>query len=167
MKIETKRLSQLMEAGIESLDITITIEDIVNQDISAQMAILSALLDNEDFAIYFREKVNIVFTGINPGDKNLWEIPEVRKYIQKLDDEFPYWLYFLSKESGDLNLIYECRMIPFLNNEDEFDLNFAEFKDSVQNRWMPALNEVCAYTDMSDEETQQMCMSFYRYMLKK
>jgi len=113
MNKETKRLSQLMEAGIESLDITITIEDIVNQDISAQMAILSALLDNEDFAIYFREKVNIVFTGINPGDKNLWEIPEVRKYIQKLDDEFPYWLYFLSKEGDGLNLIYECRMISF------------------------------------------------------
>ena len=116
----------------------------MNQDISAQMAILSALLDNEDFAIYFREKVNIVFTGINPGDKNLWEIPEVRKYIQKLDDEFPYWLYFLSKEGDGLNLIYECRMIPFLNPEDEFDLNFAEFKDSVQNRWIPPISRVSA-----------------------
>jgi len=57
MNEETKKLSQLIEAGIDSLDIVITIEDVLKQDTSAQISILSALFDNQGFALYFKEKL--------------------------------------------------------------------------------------------------------------
>ncbi len=31
-------------------------------------------------------------------------MPEVRSYVAKLDEKFPYWLFFLSKHHGSLAL---------------------------------------------------------------
>ncbi|WP_321423780.1 chlororespiratory reduction 6 domain-containing protein [uncultured Bacteroides sp.] len=167
MNEQKKKLAQLIEAGIDSLDIVITKEEILKQDISAPLALLSALLDNECFALYFREKVNLSFKGFDDQGKNLWEIPEVRKYVCKLDSEFPYWFYFLSKSGNGLYVIYQCYMIPFLSDEDDFDFNIPQLQENFINKWVPALSEACEFTDMSDEESHKMCMGVYSYIINR
>jgi len=159
-----KWLSKLFEAGIDSLDIIITKEDVLRQDTSGPMSYLSPLIDNEDFAVFFREKVNIRFDDSDLLGKSLDELPEVRKYILKLDNEFPYWFYFLSKESPGLFLIHQCHMLPFLSDEDEFDLNINQFKENIINKWLPAMTEMCDFTNMSDQEMEEMCMRVYSYL---
>ncbi|WP_321517313.1 hypothetical protein [uncultured Bacteroides sp.] len=167
MDEQKKKLTLLIEAGVDSLDVVITKEEILKQDISAPLALLSALLDNELFALYFREKVNLSFNGFDDLGKNMWEIPEVRKYVYKLDNEFPYWFYFLSKGGNGLYVIYQCHMIPFLSEEDDFDFNMPRLQENVANKWMPALNEICELADMSEEESHEMCMGVYKYIINR
>lgn len=163
MNEQKKKLAQLIEAGVDSLDIVITKEEILKQDISAPLALLSELLNNKVIALYFREKVKLSFNGFDGQGKKLWEIPEVRKYICKLDNEFHYWFYFLSKSEEELYLIHQCHMIPFLSEEDNFDLNMDKLKQNFFNKWVPALTKACDFTDMSEQETHEMFMRVYQY----
>jgi len=165
MNEQKKKLAQLIEAGVDSLDIVITKEEILKQDISAPLALLSELLNNKVIALYFREKVKLSFNGFDGQGKKLWEIPEVRKYICKLDSEFHCWFYFLSKSGNGLYVIYQCHMIPYLSEEDDFDFNISQLEQNFLNKWMPALSKACEYTDMSEQETHEMCMRVYQYVV--
>ncbi|UOQ64868.1 chlororespiratory reduction 6 domain-containing protein [Hymenobacter volaticus] len=43
-------------------------------------------------------KINIVITGYDNDSRELFEIPEVRKFFLFLDNSFPYWFYWLNKD---------------------------------------------------------------------
>jgi len=97
----------------------------------------------------------------------MWEIPDIRKYMCKLDEEFPYWFYFLSKKEETLYMIYQCHMIPFLSGEDDFDLNNPLLREHFVKKWVPALSEACEYTEMSDKESHEMYMKVYSYIINR
>lgn len=165
MNEEVQKLSQLIESGAEMLDVYITLEDILEQDITTPLKILFTLLDNERFAIYFRERVNIHFTGFNNMNKELWEIPDVRNFIFKLDEEFPYWFYFLSKKNNSLFIIFQSYMIPFLSSQMNYELNRPNLREHFVNKWVPALYEICEYADISEDESRQMCNRVFSQLI--
>src|SRR5947209_7781757 len=40
----------------------------------------------------FREEIELVFNGYDDDPLPLWEIPEVREFVARLDEEFPFFL---------------------------------------------------------------------------
>ena len=47
----------------------------------------------------YRGRVDLAFDGYSNDRRELYEIPEVRRFVAKLDAAFPYWFYFVSTES--------------------------------------------------------------------
>jgi len=74
---------------------------------------LKAFLTSPETARNHFEKIDIVFHGYDDDTRQLFEIPEVRNFAFKLDEAFPYWFYFLSK--NDLGLQVGCT--PFVRQK--------------------------------------------------
>jgi hypothetical protein len=59
----------------------------------------------------YRERVDIAFRGYDADSRELCEIPDVRRFVANLDESFPYWLYFLSREHPGLQAL-AFRFLP-------------------------------------------------------
>lgn len=69
---------------------------------------LSNMTKDAETARRFRRKLELVFTGYDDDPRELWDIPEVREYVSRLDAFFPYWFYFCYAEGQTLNLLLYC-----------------------------------------------------------
>lgn len=157
-------VEDLMSAGIDYLNITISKESVLNMDFSEPMNILSQLASNKSIMEYFRERVDISFDGFNNWREELYEIPEVRNYVNGLDNFFPYWLYFLSKNGRGLFVIIKCFLLPFLKPEADREINGKKLQDYLENRGFLAMNHLCELTNVSEEENIQMTNRLLHYL---
>lgn len=159
-------LTEMMEAGVDFLNIVITKDEVLKQDISTPMKILEQLIASPNTASYFMERVDIAIDGYNERRDELWEIPEVRDYVVMLDAAFPYWLYFLSKNGGGLYVVVKCFLLPFLTPEGEKEINLPKLDKYLTNRGFPAMNQVCEYTDLSEEANIEMTNRVVNYFIR-
>lgn len=166
MKENRYNLTEMMEAGVDFLNIVISRDEVMRQDISTTMNILSQLFKSPQIANYFKERVDIAFSGYDQHRDELWEIPDVRDYVAKLDAQFPYWLYFLSKNGSGLYVIIKCFLLPFLVPEAEEEYNKPKLQTYLLDRGFLAMNQVCEFTGLSEEENVEMTNRVLKYLIK-
>ena len=77
-------------------------------DVSRTAAVLSRVLADRSTVQRYRGRVDLSFYGYSNDPRELYEIPEVRRFCEKLDEAFPYWFYFLSTEGVTLEVIASC-----------------------------------------------------------
>jgi hypothetical protein len=77
-------------------------------DIDDLLKSLSVYLKNKENVIKGREKTAISFSGYDDDPRELYEIPEVRKYVSALDAAFPYLFYFCSLSYPTLRVFAMC-----------------------------------------------------------
>ena len=77
-------------------------------DVSRTAAVLSRVLADRGAVQRYRGRVHLSFHGYSNDPRELYEIPEVRRFCKKLDEAFPYWFYFLSTERVMLRVIACC-----------------------------------------------------------
>ncbi|MBF0235188.1 MAG: chlororespiratory reduction 6 domain-containing protein, partial [Desulfamplus sp.] len=94
------------------LFLVVSKEQVESGDITEVIGVLKMLIQSPKIARSFKEKVDISFYGYDHDPRELYQIPEVSAYIHKLDAQFPYWLYFLSKHLQGLRAILYCLLPP-------------------------------------------------------
>jgi hypothetical protein len=156
-------LTELMKSGVDHLSIVVSKKEIQNNDISLAMKVLSQLFSNDKVAMHFKERVDIHFDGYNDIPDELWEITEVRDYVQKLDSAFPYWLFFLSKNGSALYVILKCFLLPFLTPEAEESINTPRIQSFLIEKAFPALNAICDRLDVSENENEEISNRSLKY----
>jgi hypothetical protein len=52
-------------------------------------------MQSPESAKEFFERVDIAFHGYDHDSRELFEIPDVRAHANQLDEQFPFWLFFL------------------------------------------------------------------------
>ena len=68
-----------------------------------------------------KETFEILFIGFFQHE-NVWEDPDLRKFLSELDTKFPYWLFFLNKQTkGLLNITYA--LSDFVRTDDDIIFN--------------------------------------------
>lgn len=93
-------------AGPDTLVVLeISAPEIAAQNIASALERLHALSDTAQAALQFREKLFISVQGFDHDPRELVEIPEVRAFFARLADAWPHWLWFLSREGGDISLL--------------------------------------------------------------
>ena len=80
--------------GVDFLMLQVARVEVERVDTTEMLTSLKRLL-KEDFARRFQQRVSIGIDGYDNDTRELFEIPEVRTYMAKLDAEWPYWFYFL------------------------------------------------------------------------
>ena len=63
-------------------------------DATRAKAFLKSLLGSPETARSFFENIDVSFHGYDDDSRELFEIQGVRDFVNKLDTEFPFWLYF-------------------------------------------------------------------------
>jgi hypothetical protein len=101
-------------------------------------------------------KLDIAFHGYDNDRRKLFEIPEVRDFVNKLDDQFPFWLFFLTKGGLGLQCIMLCMMPPYLTEAARLTVHPQRLNDLCSKRWFPAMNHMCEIVGFSEEKIEAL-----------
>ena len=138
--------------------------EILSGDTQGVIDALSALITSPDTALHWCERVDFAIDGYNDTRWELFEMDEVRDFITKVDNSFPYWLYFLSKQTLGLHCIIYCFLPPFLKPEARANIFPDLLNDLLSRRWFPAMNEVCDWVGMTESENKIMTNRVAKYL---
>ena len=146
----------MKKEAVNPIGLIISRAEVENQDIQPAMSVLRRLIESPQIALNYKEEVNIAFDGYDQSNLELFEIPEVRNYVYKLDEQFPFWFYFLSKYSSGLQCIMLCFLPPYLTEEAQQEIFPTRLGKLLTDRWIPAMNQVCAYAGLTENKIEEL-----------
>jgi hypothetical protein len=135
---------------IDPLVVVISKAEVEAIDTSEALGVLKKLTVSPDTARKFVERVDISFHGYDHTPQELFEIPEVRNFVYQLDEQFPFWLFFLSKRHLGLQCLLLCFLPPFLTEDARSRIFPERIRQLLTNRWFPAMNQMCEYVGFSE-----------------
>jgi hypothetical protein len=71
------------------LYVVVSRDEVESRDLTAPLAALKSLIASPATARAHMESVDVAFSGYDEDARELFEIPEVREYVYRLDGEFP------------------------------------------------------------------------------
>jgi hypothetical protein len=92
----------------EPIYLVISREQVNECDISGPLRVLRQLQGNPEKAVAACGRISLVIDGYNNDPRELFEIPEVRRFIKELDAMWPYWFFFLSQADDSIKVIESC-----------------------------------------------------------
>ena len=141
-------------------------DEIETQNLDGPLSVLNSLLSTPEMAARFKENVEIAFYGYGDDPRELFEIQEVREFVFKLDDAFPYWLFFMMKFGQGLQCIFLCKMLPFLTDEAKREIIPKRLGELLTGRWLPAMNHICNFVGMSEHEVEPLTERAVSYLME-
>jgi hypothetical protein len=147
--------SVLDEIDPDFLTVVVGREQVEAGDTAEIVAVLQSVLGPETARKFF-ERVDIAFSGYDHDPRELYEIVEVREFVHKLDEQFPYWLYFLTKQGNGLRLIFFCFCPPYLKPEAQQEIWSQRMNSYLLNRGFPAMATICEFVGWSHEQTMEL-----------
>ena len=151
-------------AFVPSMAMVISQRDMDFGDRSTTLAALMTYIATPEQARANLEGLDIAFDGYDHDGREIFEIPEVRDLVSRLDAEFPFWLFFMNKRLLGLQAITLCLMPPYLMPDARKKIFPEVLGDLLTKRWLPAMNQVCAYCDFTDDEISDLTDRSLNYM---
>lgn len=124
---------------------------------------LHALVADRDTAWASRNSLVVEVIGYDSDSRELWEIPEVRRFFRKLHGVWPYWFFFASHFAPTLtvlqNCIVGCRQVRpgVVEVDSEQAQHFLEYCTG-------AMNHLFDHYEFPEEELNNMFFSMLDYM---
>ena len=148
------------------LVIVISKDEVQSGNVAPALSSLKKFIESPEIAKSYVENVEIAFDGYNNYSEELFEIVEVRDYVYKLDDEFPYWLYFLSKKHLGLQALLLCFLPPFLTEEGKQKIFPERINNLLSDRWIPALTHICEFVGANENDRDAIAERALQYIFK-
>ena len=145
--------------------IIVSREEVQAQDTSSVLQALRSFLKSPAIARSYSERLEIAFHGYDNHAEELFEIQEVREFVHLLDEEFPFWLFFLDKSGLGLQCISLCFMPPYLTDEARAQIFPVRLDDLLTRRWFPAMNQICEWVGMSEADIEDLSERSVEYLL--
>ncbi len=142
--------------SVNPLHILVPRDEVESGNIQPTLEVLQRLLASPQTAAEFCERVDIAFHGHEDDRRELWEIEKVRAFAVALDEAFPYWLFFLSKQHGGLFCLMRCFVPPFLTPEGQAQVFPRIIGELLLRRWFPAMNHVCDFVGLEERKRRQL-----------
>lgn len=103
-----------------SAGITLQIEraNIVKQNCSPTLMRLSMICADRVSAWDCQNQVQLNFNGYADESRELWEVPEIRKFVRLLIKQFPYWIFFLDRDGLTFKIVYLCLVDTQRNDQN-------------------------------------------------
>jgi hypothetical protein len=138
------------------LGVIVSRDEVETLDTGPSLSILRQLTASPATARRFFERVDIAFHGYDDITLELFEIPEVRDFVHKLDEQFPFWLFFLSKHYLGLQCLLLCFLPPYLTKEGRSEIFPERIERLLTKRWFPAMNHICEYAGFSEQDIERL-----------
>jgi hypothetical protein len=124
-------------------------EDVLACDVTTVVTVLNGFLESRARVIRGHGRVTLIVEGYDDDPRDLYDTPEVRRYLAALDSAFPFWFYFADPHADTLKLLALClcRVVkmPSGSTPDKEDLK----RFMVQHTL--ALNHLCDRFLLGDE----------------
>lgn len=152
--------------SIDPVIVVVSRLDVNANRIKPTLTTLQKFLADSQVTRRYKERVDICFHGYDDDPQELFEIQNVRKFVQQLDDAFPYWLYFLTRESTGLQALAFCFLPPFLTEVARRRIWPERLAELLERRWGPALADLAFKAGWTAEEIHAMRASAMHYFLE-
>ena len=149
----------------QPVTVVVSREEIDAQNVSLALGTLKKFIDSPEVARSYFERVDIAIHGFNETSIELYEIPAVRDFMHSLDEQFPYWLFFLCKSSFALQFVTQCFLAPFMTQQGKKSRHLKQLEQLLLSRWFPALNEVCEWVGFSEEQIEKVTDASIDYLI--
>jgi hypothetical protein len=149
---------------INPLVIVVSKKEVLDRNIEPALTLLRSLMESPEIAAKYKENVEITFQGYNNNTFELFKSKPVREYVNLLDNEFPFWFFFLSKEYLGLQSMVHCFLPPFLTDKGKREVFPERIGYYLMNRWFPAMSHVCQYAGCSEKEINELADRGVRYI---
>lgn len=142
-----------MAAEIDYLAIMFPRKDVEGNDISSALEQLNYLISKREIIQRFHQRVDIGISGYDNDSRELFEIPEIRKYLQQIDSKFPYWFYFLNNlNASSIQLIvFSCIECKIQNGRLNFD---QQSMLRFLNAHFTYMNQMCNLAGLGVEDNE-------------
>jgi hypothetical protein len=107
---------------VDPFGVIVSRDEVETLDTGPSLSILRQLTASPATARRFFERVDIAFHGYDDVTLEMFEIPEVRDFAHRLDEQFPFWLFFPSKHYLGLQCLLLCFLPPFLTEEGRSEI---------------------------------------------
>ncbi len=146
---------RFLPAVSEPIYLVISREQINECDISGPLRVLRQLQGNPEKAVAACGRISLVIDGYNKDPRELFEIPEVRRFIKELDAIWPYWFFFLSQADDSIKVIESClcdsiEVVPGVTSIDSEQLQ------NCLSRHFSAMNNYCESLRLPESKIQEI-----------
>ena len=84
-------------------------QDITLGRFSKILSKLMILTDSRENVMRYKGSLVFTFGGYDNDNREVYEIEKLRKFVYRLNSEWPYWMWFLDNEtSNQFALIFNC-----------------------------------------------------------
>lgn len=146
----------------EPVSFAVTRDEIERGDIALALQKLLSLLESPERAVSYRGRLCLAIEGYEDDGRQPYEIEPVRGYFARLDERFPYWFYFLSREDDSLALIASLlagteHVSPGVVRIDRDDM--ARYFE----RQFAGLESLLGMLELHDESVERIAAEIERY----
>lgn len=101
---------RLRHAVQDPIVLVVSREQIESSNIHEVLQFLKALvpIDDPSHAWSMKGRVSLVITGYDRDERELYEIPEVCDYLRLIDQEWPFWFFFLNQVDESIKVLAMC-----------------------------------------------------------
>jgi len=107
---QPNRFFDLRPAVVEPVVFVISRQQVDRVDIESSLGFLRNLIpsDQPDHIWANKGRLSLVISGYDTDPRELYEIPEVCRYMRLLDAEWPFWLFFLNQVDESIKVVATC-----------------------------------------------------------
>jgi hypothetical protein len=129
-------------------------DDILSGSTSTVLSALQGFLASRERMLGGRGRITLFFAGYDDDPRDVYDIPEIRRYAKALDDQFPYWFYFADPHCSTLKVLTLClcRVVKVAGGSTPDPEDFKHFLVSH----IVALNQLCDTFALSNDIKLQL-----------
>lgn len=98
----------LLDSGVDFIQIVVDRNDVESGNLEPTLNELRRLVSSPLMVSRFHDRLDPRFAGYDADPLELHQIEEVRKFVRGLDQDFPFWFYFINLRMGVLIVIQLC-----------------------------------------------------------
>lgn len=157
--------SLLEDSEVDFLFVVASREEVEGDNIAGVLGTFNALTASRNTALRFLGRIDFRIEGYDDDPRELFEISEVRTFLRHLDDQFPFWFFFLSTETEAIKLLMFSlcrikRVSPTATAPNQED--FAHFVE----HHLSAMNYVFDRFRLDEELNVERSAELQQYFLK-
>lgn len=148
----------MLSSGQAHWPVSVSRDEVRTRNVSSVLGVLAPLLTSPLLARRSIESVTLSVEGYADRPQELWEIAEVRTFLQHLDAQFPYWFAFLDKRDPGLRAVVRSVLPVGFNDE--------QLSERLSGWWMPHLDRILDFAEADHELTKilvERSLSYLRH----
>lgn len=127
----------------------------------------SNLPDGDDLKA-LQGKLLIAIEGYDDDSREVYAIPEARRFYQHLHDVFPAWLYFINLQTDNLKAMQTCLLASLTSIKRDGSAQVQVVSDPVElirliGRQFMSMNVMCERAGMTEEEIYNLSRDVFHY----
>ncbi len=169
---EQWELDKILNDGNNRIILRVDKDDVLNNDIEPVLTAIERFQQSPELILSLKSSVDISFDDFEDDKRELYEIPEVKKYLDTLFNSHNCWPYLMAmdKAAGFIFTLF-CCYVPFkkgpYDENGKYDVEFSpkEAWPFIESLFMK-LNQYCVDIGLSDKTNSEITQKIASYLIK-